>query len=105
MLFCILFSLDELPMIYTSCILAYCMYEVQSPPKRENVMLASALTILSVLFTMTHVYHKVPLIFFVSTYIFNYLFFQLVEKSALKNFFVNFLDFQKQIKERTLYCM
>jgi len=56
--------LDELPMIYTSCILAYCMYEVQSPPKRENVMLASALTILSVLFTMTHVYHKVPLIFF-----------------------------------------
>ena len=78
--------LDELPMIYTSCILAYCMYEVQSPPKRENVMLASALTILSVIFTMTHVYHKVPLIFFVSTYIFNYTFFQLVEKSALKNF-------------------
>ena len=78
--------LDELPMIYTSCILAYCMYEVQSPPKRENVMLASALTILSVLFTMTHVYHKVPLIFFVSTYIFNYYTcFQLVEKFAPKN--------------------
>ena len=45
------------------------MYEVQSPPKRENVMLASALTILSVLFTMTHVYHKVPLIFFVRVYL------------------------------------
>ena len=46
------------------------MYEVQSPPKRENVMLASALTILSVVFTLTHVYHKVPLIFFVSIYIY-----------------------------------
>ena len=66
----LLFPLDELPMIYTSCILSYCMYEVQSPPKRENVMLASALTILSVLFTLTHVYHKVPLIFFVSVYIY-----------------------------------
>ena len=60
------------------------MYEVQSPPKRENVMLASALTILSVLFTLTHVYHKVPLIFFVSIYIYMYLIIFLISGSLLR---------------------
>ena len=57
--------MDELPMIWGGCILGYCMYEVQSPPQKENTTLATALTILSVVFTLIHIYLQVSIIFFV----------------------------------------
>ena len=58
--------LDELPMVWGGCILAYCMFQVQSPPKKaENTSLAIGLATSAVIFTLAHIYLKVPALHFV----------------------------------------
>ena len=58
--------LDELPMVWGGCILAYCMYEVQTPPMRaENKSLAIGLAVSAAVFTMAHLYLKMPILHFV----------------------------------------
>ena len=57
--------LDELPMVWGGCVLAYCMYQVQSPVKQENTWLALILTSLAILFTLTHIHLKIPVVHFV----------------------------------------
>lgn len=68
--------LDELPMVWGGCILAYCMFEVQSPPCSKlsaaqgrgpnNKPLALILTLLATVFTLTHIYMKIPILHFIT---------------------------------------
>lgn len=55
--------LDELPMIYGTCAMLYCIIEIQSQPNSRNTRLALLLTSISVLITTLYATFKNPLIF------------------------------------------
>ena len=59
--------LDELPMLWSGCIIIYCMAQVRAPIKQENVTLALTLATITVTLSIIHLTFKIAIIFFVSS--------------------------------------
>ena len=58
--------LDELPMLWGSCILIYCMCQIRAPIKQaENATLALTLTAIAITLSIIHLTFKIAILFFV----------------------------------------
>ena len=53
-------------MVWGGLVLAYCMYQVQSPLNQENAPLALSFTAFSIVFTILHIHLKIPVVHFVT---------------------------------------
>lgn len=56
--------LDELPMVWGGSILAYCMYQVRTPPNQTNIWLATTLAVTCFAYTAIYLVWKHPVIHF-----------------------------------------
>jgi len=57
--------LDELPMIYGTCTMLYCVIEVESKENKLNIYTASICTFVSLFITWVYIYGKDPMIFLI----------------------------------------
>ena len=59
--------LDELPMLWGSCILIYCMCQIRAPINSESATLALTLTAIAITLSIIHLTFKIAILFFVSS--------------------------------------
>ncbi|XP_077988131.1 alkaline ceramidase 3-like [Glandiceps talaboti] len=52
--------LDELPMIWGTCVMVYCMSESHSPPRSHNYLLGAILTVYATIVTIAYLHIKDP---------------------------------------------
>ena len=57
--------LDELPMLWGSCILIYCMCQIRAPINSESATLALTLTAIAITLSIIHLTFKIAILFFV----------------------------------------